>query len=150
MGAAAWIKEKAAASLHSAQVETTLIQLNAAWPPDGAPLSNTLENFPLGAESLLRLLALSSICAGRIAQNPDLLIWLAQPEICSQPRDQVDMASELHRIAQDNVAFGNFRALRRWKIIPLIVLDPPSTFPRAWSARWPFISGSGSDSYIQS
>src|SRR5437588_3889801 len=115
MGAAAWIKEKAAASLHSAQVETTLIQLNAAWPPDAAPLPDTLENFALGAESLLRLFALSSICAGRIAQNPDLLIWLAQPEICSQPRDQVDMASELHRIAEDNVAFGNFRALRRWK-----------------------------------
>src|SRR5438067_1789695 len=115
MGAAAWIKEKAAASLHSAQVETTLIQLNAAWPPDAAPLPDTLENFALGAESLLRLFALSSICAGRIAQNPDLIIWLAQPEICSQPRDQVDMASELHRIAEDNVAAGNFRALRRWK-----------------------------------
>src|SRR5437588_7590819 len=115
MGAAAWIKEKAAASLHPAQVETTLIQLNAAWAPEAAPLPDTLENFALGAESLLRLLALSSICAGRIAQNPDLLIWLAQPEICSQARDQVDMASELHRMAEDNVAAGNFRMLRRWK-----------------------------------
>src|SRR5256886_3428914 len=115
MEAAAWIKEKAAVSLHPAQVETTLIQLNAAWPPTAAPLPDTIENFPLGAESLLRLLALSSICAGRIAQNPDLLIWLGQPEICSQARDQVDMASELHRIAEDIVAAGNFRALRRWK-----------------------------------
>src|SRR5438270_4865349 len=115
MEAAAWIKKKAAASLHPAQVETTLIELNAAWPPAAVPLPDTLENFPLGEQPLLRLLALSSVCAGRIVQNPDLLIWLAQPEICSQARDQADMASELHRIAGDNVVAGNFRALRRWK-----------------------------------
>ena len=115
MEAAAWTKKKAAASLHPAQVETTLMELNAAWPPAAVPLPDTLENFPLGEESLLRLLSFSSVCAGRIVKNPDLLIWLAQPEICSQARDQVDMASELHRIAGDNVVAGNFRALRRWK-----------------------------------
>jgi hypothetical protein len=40
--------------------------------------------------------------------------------------------------------------LPRWKIIPLIELDPPSTFPRAWYTRRPPMYGSGSDSYFQS
>ena len=40
--------------------------------------------------------------------------------------------------------------LPRWKIIPLMLLLPPSTLPRAWAMRRPFMNGSGSDSYIQS
>jgi len=115
MEAALWIKKKAAASLYPAQVETTLSRLNAAWPPDVAPLQETIGKFPLGEESLLRLFALSSICASRIAQNPQLLTWLAQPEICLQARDRIDMTNELYRMAEDNVAANNFRALRHWK-----------------------------------
>jgi [glutamine synthetase] adenylyltransferase / [glutamine synthetase]-adenylyl-L-tyrosine phosphorylase len=110
-----WIKKKSAATLHPAQVETTLIQLNAAWPADAIGLQNTIESFPLGERSLLQLLALSSICATRIAHNPQRLIWLAQPEICAQPRDHIQMANELYRMGEENVAANNFRALRRWK-----------------------------------
>ena len=40
--------------------------------------------------------------------------------------------------------------LPRWKIIPLIELEPPSTLPRAWKTLRPFMCGSGSDSYFQS
>src|SRR5215470_15299191 len=113
METAPWIKEKGAASLHPTQVETTLIQLNTAWPADAIGLQETIENFPLGEEALLRLFALSSICAARIAQNPTLLTWLS--EACLQARDHVDMTNELYRMAKNNVSANNFRALRRWK-----------------------------------
>jgi [glutamine synthetase] adenylyltransferase / [glutamine synthetase]-adenylyl-L-tyrosine phosphorylase len=115
MGSESWIKAKAAASLYPAQVETTLIQLNAAWPADAVPLLDVLQNFPLGQDSLLRLFALSSICAARIVQNPELLLWLAQPEICSQGRDHIEMNNEIHHMAGDNIATNNFSVLRRWK-----------------------------------
>ena len=115
MEKAEWIKKKSAASLYPAQVETALIQLTAGWPASGIPLPDVIQNFPLGENSLLHLFALSNICAARIVQNPELLLWLSQPEICSQGRDQVDMSNELHRMVGDDIAANNFRALRRWK-----------------------------------
>src|SRR5438552_587803 len=115
MEKAEWIKKKSAASLYPAQVETALIQLTAGWPASGIPLLDVIQNFPLGENSLLHLFALSNICAARIVQNPELLLWLSQPEICSQGRDQVDMSNELHRMVGDDIAANNFRALRRWK-----------------------------------
>jgi [glutamine synthetase] adenylyltransferase / [glutamine synthetase]-adenylyl-L-tyrosine phosphorylase len=115
MEAAAWIRKKAAASLHPAQVETTLIQLNAAWPADRVSLQETVETFPLGEESLLRLLALSSSCATRIVRTPALLIWLSQPETCTRGRSRAEMAVALDRLVENDIAADNFRALRRWK-----------------------------------
>ena len=81
-----WIKEKSAGSLHPPQVETTLIQLNEAWPKNAVPLADTINNFSLGEKSLLHLFAVSSICAGRLTQDPDSLLWLCQPQICGAPR----------------------------------------------------------------
>src|SRR5260370_29177394 len=115
MESASWIKKKSAASLHPAQVETTLLQLNEAWPVTAAPLSDAIQNFALGEAALLHLFAVSSICAARIVQNPDLLLWLSQPEICRQGRDHIEMANELYRMADTDVAANNFRILRRWK-----------------------------------
>ena len=115
MRTASWIKEKSADSLHPAQVETTLIQLNEAWPHAAVPLPDAIQNFPLGEAALLHLLALSSICAARIVQNPELLLWLAQPEICQQGRDVAEMADELRRAPQNDVAANDFRILRHWK-----------------------------------
>lgn len=115
MPTASWIKKKSAASLHPAQVETTLTQLNEAWPPTAVPLPDAIQNFPLGEAALLHLFALSSICAGRIVQNPELLLWLSRPEICLQGRDVAEMADELHQAPDNDVAENNFRVLRRWK-----------------------------------
>ena len=115
MQTASWIKKKSADSLHPAQVETTLVQLNEAWPHAAAPLAETIENFPLGEAAVLHLLSVSSICATRIVQNPELLLWLAQPEICLQGRDVVEMAVELHRAPQNDVAANKFCILRHWK-----------------------------------
>src|SRR5256712_549933 len=115
MRTASWIEKKSADSLDPAQVETTLIQLNEAWPHAAAPLAETIENFPLGEAAVLHLLSVSSICATRIVQNPELLLWLAQPEICLQGRDVAEMAVELHRAPQNDVAANKFCILRHWK-----------------------------------
>src|SRR5437868_157528 len=115
MQTASWIKKKSADSLHPAQVETTLVQLNEAWPHAAAPLAETIENFPLGEAAVLHLLSVSSICATRIVHNPELLLWLAQPEICLQGRDVAEMAVELHRAPQNDVAANKFCILRHWK-----------------------------------
>ena len=115
MESASWIKAKSAGSLYPGQVETTLIQLNEAWPETAVPLPDAIRDFPLGEAALLHLFAISSICAARIVQNPDLLLWLSQPEICRQGRDQIEMANELYRMAGTEVAVDNFRILRRWK-----------------------------------
>jgi glutamate-ammonia-ligase adenylyltransferase len=115
MRTAGWIKKKSADSLHAAQVETTLLQLNEVWPHTAVPLPDAIQNFPLGEAALLHLLALSSICAARIVQNPELLLWLSQPEICQQGRDVAEMAVELHRAPENDVAANNFRILRHWK-----------------------------------
>jgi len=115
MESASWIKEKSAASLYPAQVETTLIQLNEAWPVAAGPLPDAIQSFPLGEAALLHLFAVSTICAARIVQNPELLLWLSQPEICRQGRDHIEMANELYRAAKTDVAVNNFQILHRWK-----------------------------------
>ncbi|MEY2555624.1 MAG: [glutamine synthetase] adenylyltransferase / [glutamine synthetase]-adenylyl-L-tyrosine [Verrucomicrobiota bacterium] len=115
MESASWIKEKSAGSLYPAQVETTLIQLNEAWPEAAVPLSDAIQSFPLGEAALLHLFAVSSICAARIVQNPELLLWLSQPEVCRQGRDHIEMSNELYRMAGTDIAVNNFRILRRWK-----------------------------------
>src|SRR5438034_9239979 len=115
MESPSWIKEKSAASLYPAQVETTLIQLNEAWPVAAGSLPDAIQSFPLGEAALLHLFAVSSICAARIVQNPELLLWLSQPEICRQSRDQIEMANELYRAANSDVAVHNFQIRRRWK-----------------------------------
>src|SRR5882762_968711 len=108
MESASWIKEKSAGSLYPAQVETTLIQLNEAWPETAVPLPDTIQHFPLGEAALLDLFSVSSICAARIVQTPELLLWLLQPEVCQQGRDHIEMANELYRMAGTDVAANNF------------------------------------------
>src|SRR5438874_4108998 len=115
MESVSWIKEKSAASLYPAQVETALIQLNEAWPVAAGPLPDAIQSFPLGEAALLHLFAVSSICAARIVRNPELLLWLSQPEICRQGRDHIEMANELYRAAKTDVAVNNFQILHRWK-----------------------------------
>src|SRR5438105_6042315 len=115
MESASWIKEKSAASLYPAQVETALIQLNEAWPVAAGPLPDAIQSFPLGEAALLHLFSVSSICAARIVRNPELVLWLSQPEICRRGRDHIEMANELYRAAKTDVAVNNFQILHRWK-----------------------------------
>ncbi len=133
----AWIREKAATSLNPSQVETTLIQLSKKWAANALPFADVVEQFPLGEAALLHLLAVSSICATRLTQDPDSLLWLCEPEICRAPRGYAEMLNELYKLAIGRVrpmgglagdsvvspapdesvrlADQNFAALRFWK-----------------------------------
>jgi glutamate-ammonia-ligase adenylyltransferase len=110
-----WIREKAAASLDPAQVETTLVQLGEKWPANAVPLVDVVEQFPLGETALLHLLAVSSICAARLRRNPETLLWLHQPEVCLASRGYAEMFNELRTLAGDSISAENFGALRFWK-----------------------------------
>src|ERR1044072_2837872 len=91
----AWIEGKAAGTLNPAQVQNTLGQMQASWPENAPPLPDLIEQFPLGEASLLHLISVSSICAARLVRNPETLLWLCHPEICSTPRSQAGMLAEL-------------------------------------------------------
>ncbi len=110
-----WIREKAAASINPAQVETVLIQLRDHWPETAQPLRELVEQFPLGEAALLHLLAISGVCAARLTHEPDSLLWLCQPQICSAPRSYGEMLGYLQRSAGNSIADQGFSALRSWK-----------------------------------
>ncbi len=110
-----WIREKAAASINPAQIETVLIQLAEHWPETAQPLTDVVEQFPLGEAALLHLLAVSSICAARLTHDPDILLWLSQPQICCAPRGYSEMLGYLQRSAGNSIADQGFSALRFWK-----------------------------------
>ena len=88
-----------------------------SWPGDAPPLRDLIEQFPLGEASLLHLISVSSICAARLVRHPEILLWLCQPEICSDaPQPTREMLADLQAIAKaTSISAENFRALRFWK-----------------------------------
>src|SRR5438045_3100719 len=108
---ARWIKSKAEGSLNPDQVETALNEIAAGW--DGS-LPDFLHDFPLGEEALIHLLAVSQICAERLQRDPELLRWLARPEISMSDRGPRRMLAELHDSSK-SVRAANSLALRVWK-----------------------------------
>jgi glutamate-ammonia-ligase adenylyltransferase len=110
-----WIREKANTALHRSQVETTLSRLNEVWPATAPSLVGTIEEFPLGEAALLHLLSISHICASRLTQDPQILLWLARPEVSLAQRDRAQMSHDLRIIAEESIPAENFRALRLWK-----------------------------------
>lgn len=110
-----WIEQKAAGTLHPAQVQNTLERLTDGWPAEGPSLLEVIERFPLGEAALLHLISVSSICAARLARRPETLLWLADPEICAAPRGYPGMLNHLREVGGDSIAAENFRALRSWK-----------------------------------
>src|SRR6059058_5518268 len=114
-GGTDWTREKGAASLNPSQVGTTLVQLSERWPAKARPLRHLIEQFALGEAALLHLLAVSSICATRLTRNPEILLWLCQPEVCLASRRYAEMFSELRALAGDSIAQQDFALLRFWK-----------------------------------
>src|SRR6266542_2947848 len=114
-GGTDWTREKGAASLNPSQVGTTLMQLSERWPAKARPLWHLIEQFALSEAALLHLLAVSSICATRLTRNPEILLWLCQPEVCLASRGYAEMFSELRALAGDSIAQQDFAALRFWK-----------------------------------
>ncbi len=94
----------------------TLEAIEARWLAAAPPLPELLASFPLGAEALFHLLSISSICGARLTQHPEMLAWLAQPEICRERRGLGHMLSDLRHLAgSTSIAADNFRVLRFWK-----------------------------------
>src|SRR5213595_4226140 len=114
-GGTDWTREKGAASLNPSQVGTTLVQLSERWPAKARPLRHLIEQFALGEAALLHLLAVSSICAKRLTRNPEILLWLCQPEVCLASRGYAEMFHELHAMADGSTAKQDFATLRLWK-----------------------------------
>lgn len=110
-----WIAEKAETTLNPPQVENTLSRLAESWPADAIPLSDLVEQFPLGEGALLHLISVSSVCAARLIRYPEILLWLSRPEICDAPRGLRAMRLDLQRAAEGSAFSGNFHALRFWK-----------------------------------
>jgi glutamate-ammonia-ligase adenylyltransferase len=110
-----WIAEKARATLNPPQVENTLKGMEAGWSTNRTPLREVVQQFPLGEDALLHLISVSSICAARLLRHPEILLWLARPEIATEPRPAQAMRVGLQRIAEGSTFAGNFEALRFWK-----------------------------------
>src|SRR6266704_2362873 len=112
---ARWIRERSATSLNPSQVQTSLVQLSEQWPASAQSLIEVFEQFPLGEAAPLHLLGVSSICATRLTQNPETLLWLSLPEVCLASRDRAEMLAEVHDLTSDSEVDNNFGALRFWK-----------------------------------
>ncbi len=108
---ARWIKSKADTSLNPEQVGHTLEAIATQWP---GSLEKFLRGFPVGVDALIHLLAVSTICAERLQRDPELLHWLAQPEICAFDRGPRRMLAELQAMST-SVVRENFLELRLWK-----------------------------------
>jgi [glutamine synthetase] adenylyltransferase / [glutamine synthetase]-adenylyl-L-tyrosine phosphorylase len=108
---ARWIKSKADASLNPEQVANALDVIAAQWP---GSLEKFLRGFPIGVDALVHLLAISTICAERLQRDPELLHWLAQPEVCASDRGPRRMLAQL-QASTTCVTADNFLELRRWK-----------------------------------
>ncbi|MGI9087767.1 MAG: bifunctional [glutamate--ammonia ligase]-adenylyl-L-tyrosine phosphorylase/[glutamate--ammonia-ligase] adenylyltransferase [Chthoniobacterales bacterium] len=114
--APAWIGQKAATTLNPGQVERTLTRLHEQWPDGELALGEVVQDFSLGEKALLHLLAVSSICAARLAQDPQILLWLRHPDVSDSPRSRRRMLADLQRVTADrSIGLQNFRELRRWK-----------------------------------
>src|ERR1700730_9673973 len=108
-----WIEEKAARAIFPEQTATTLSQLLENWPADAPPLRSFVEGFPLGETALLHLFSVSSICATRAVNAPEMLPWLANA--CQSNRVYCPMLADLRELNHGDISQNNFEILRRWK-----------------------------------
>jgi glutamate-ammonia-ligase adenylyltransferase len=109
------MEQKAAATLNAPQVQNTIERIAENWMPDARPLRDLVEQFPLGERALLHLISVSSVCAARLIRHPEILLWLARPEISDTPRGLRAMLVDLQRAGENSTFAGNFQALRFWK-----------------------------------
>lgn len=136
-----WIRAKAETSIDPQRVESSLTAIAAAWEnasennsenasenlspqPAFPPLRELIENFAIGENQLLHLLAVSPASAEKIVRDPAALLWLSAQAICDAESGPGKMRGDLERAKSD---FSNsltaktatfdpqFRALRKTK-----------------------------------
>jgi len=110
-----WIAEKAATTIYPEQVAQTLVSLAENWPTDAPSLRSVIEGFPLGEAALLHLFSVSSICATRLTHDPQILLWLADPEVCQSNRGYGRMLAYLRTFVPGDISENSFQPLRLWK-----------------------------------
>ncbi len=110
-----WIEKKSARAIFPEQAARTLHSLLEKWPAHAPALRDFIEAFPLGEAALLHLFSVSSICAARLTNEPEILIWLGNPEVCQTVRGYGRMLADLRALSSGDVARNHFHALRRWK-----------------------------------
>src|SRR5438045_3824471 len=108
---ARWIESKAAASLNPEQAEICLTALAKGL---GASLPELFTRFPLGEDALIHLLGVSTICCERLERDPEILQWLARPEVSASDRGPRRMLAELQS-GSGIVSHDNYQPLRLWK-----------------------------------
>ncbi len=108
--------ERAATSFRHGSFASTLEALADRWPVEAPSLGETIARFPLGEEALAHLLAVSSVCRARLLQQPEILLWLAHPDVAADRRGYGRMITDLRNLgSREQVAANNFRLLRFWK-----------------------------------
>ena len=93
-------------SIRPAQVARTLAAIEANWPADAPPFGEIISDFPLGEEALFHLLSVSGICGARLIQEPQILLWLAQPDTCADRRGYGRMLTDLRNLAGQSAGRG--------------------------------------------
>ena len=105
------------ASPDPARAAAALAALGEAWSAAGhAPdeFARVLQTFRLGPDALVHLLAVSPISVEKIRREPELLEWLARPEISVSDRGPRRMRAELRALRGGDESFDpRFVALRR-------------------------------------
>ncbi len=99
------------------RAEAALESSAAAWRNSGrvpAEFDALLECFPLGAGALAHLLAVSPISVEKLRNEPELMEWLARPEISASDRGPRRMRTELAALRGAEPVFDSrLVALRR-------------------------------------
>ncbi len=87
-----------------------------------ATFNAILTDFPLGTAPLLEYLSYAEIAVARIAADPEALIWLTEPAVCTEPRGMGRFRSELRALADETgettgrgAVSNGFSVLRRMK-----------------------------------
>src|SRR6266852_4376155 len=98
-----WIEKKSARAIFPEQAACTLRGLLEKWPAHAPALRDFIEAFPLGEAALLHLFSVSSICAARLTNEPEILLWLGNPEVCQTARIALREVAEAAPIEETTI-----------------------------------------------
>ncbi|MEO6053527.1 MAG: hypothetical protein ABIP97_05895 [Chthoniobacterales bacterium] len=108
-----WITKFCNGSIRAEDLEQALLRIEAAWLPEYASLQRLVEEFPLGAAVLGKLLSNSPVSVEKICNTPQALQWLADPAVCASSRSRRRM--ELDWNVMQNEGGERLSSLRRFK-----------------------------------
>src|SRR5258707_8798319 len=102
------LRAQVEASPDPARAAAALDALSDAWSAAGHvsdEFARVLQTFRLGPDALVHLLAVSPVSVEKIRREPDLLAWLARPEISVADRGPRRMRAELQALRGGDTSF---------------------------------------------